>query len=433
MAEPVVLPDSIRDAHRRVLFAAGAGHFVEWFDMGIYGTLSTIIAANFFAAGDPTAALLSTFAVFAAGFVIRPLGGLFFGPLADRIGRKRVLAIVVLTTSLSTFAIGVLPTYAVVGALAPGLLVLARLVQGFAAGGETSSAVTLLYEYAPAGRRGYFSSFADTFGFAAFVVGSGLALLLTASLGDATMTAWAWRLPFLVALPLGLAGLYLRMRLDDTPEFRRLADVGAVTTTPVRDSFRTSGRAMLALAGLVVIKGVAHWTLQTFMPSYLQTTLHFSKVQSFVAATVCLAVVAVAVPVAGALSDRVGRKPLLIAGTAGFVVLTWPAMLLMSLGSAVLAVLGMVVLGLLIAAYDGAVGATMAELFPPRIRSGAIAIPYNLAVSLFGGTAPYLATWLVAASGYRLSPAFYIMLTAAITLVTVVRAIRETAGPRATA
>lgn len=416
---------------RKVLFAAGAGHFVEWFDMGIYGTLSTIIAANFFAEGDPTAALLSTFAIFAAGFVIRPLGGLFFGPLADRIGRQKVLAIVVLTTSAATFAIGILPTYAAIGAFAPLLLVLCRLVQGFAAGGETSSAVTMLYEYAPPNKRGYYSSFADTFGFAAFVFGSGLALLLTAGVGDAAMTSWAWRLPFLLALPLGLVGLYLRMRMQDTPEFRKLEGEGGVSESPIRESFRTGGRAMLILAGLVVIKGVAHWTLQTFMPSYLQTTLEFSKIQSFLAVTICLAVVAVAVPFMGALSDRYGRKPLLIAGAAGFIVLTWPSLLLMSTGSTFLAIVGMIVLGLCIAAYDGAISATMAELFPPRIRSGAIAIPYNIAVSLFGGTAPYLATWLVASTGYKLSPAFYVMIAAAITLATVLRAVRETAGPRA--
>ncbi|WP_051897967.1 MFS transporter [Sciscionella sediminilitoris] len=434
MSEPETAPGTGAPAKAtpgsKVLIAAGIGHFVEWFDMGIYGTLSTVIAANFFASGDPTAALLSTFAVFAAGFVIRPLGGLFFGPLADRIGRQKVLAIVVLTTSLSTFAIGVLPTYAAAGAFAPLLLVLARLVQGFGAGGETSSVVTLLFEYAPRKRRGFYSSFGDTFGFAAFVVGSGLALLLTATLGDASMTDWGWRLPFLLALPLGLSGLYLRLKLQDTPEFRALENAGEVTESPMRETLRTGARAMLALAGLIVIKGVAHWTLQTFMPSYLQTTLHFTKIQSFIAATVCLTVVAVAVPAAGALSDRIGRKPLLLAGTAGFVLLTWPALLLMSLGSTVLAVLGMVVLGLLMAAYDGAVSATMAELFPPRIRSGAIAIPYNIAVSLFGGTAPYIATWLISLTGYRLAPAYYIMFAAVITLVTVARFIRESAGPR---
>ncbi|MFJ8297176.1 MFS transporter [Streptomyces sp. NPDC094447] len=416
---------------RKVLFAAGAGHFVEWFDMGIYGTLATIIATNFFAKSNETAALLATFAVFAAGFVVRPLGGLFFGPLADRIGRQKVLSMVVLGTSGATFAIGVLPTYETVGALAPALLVLARLIQGFTAGGETSSAVTMLYEYAPRKRRGYYSSFVDTFGFAAFVCGSGLALLLTTVLGDASMNSWGWRLPFLLALPLGLTGLYLRSKLDETPEFREMEQSGEVSTSPVRDSFRIGRTAMLVLAGVVAVKGVAHWTLQTFMISYLQKTMHFSPEQSFFAATVCLAVVAIAVPIAGALSDRYGRRPLLVAGTAGLLVLTWPALLLMSLHNTALAVLAMVVLGLCIAAYDGAVSATMAELFPPRIRTGAMAIPYNVSVAIFGGTTPYVATWLVDGTGYRFAPAFYVMFAAAITLVTVLLWVRETGGPRA--
>lgn len=417
---------------RKVLIGAGVGHFVEWFDMGIYGTLSTIIAANFFAAGDPTAALLATFAVFASGFVVRPLGALFFGPLADRIGRQRVLAMIVIITSLATFSMGLIPAYASIGMFAPLLLVVARLVQGFAAGGETSSAVTLLFEYAPKNRRGYYTSFSSTFSFAAFVFGSGLVLTLTAILGDDAMTSWGWRLPFLIALPLGVIGMYLRLRLEDTPEFRRLEKAGKIAENPMRDSFRTGGKAMLALAGLVVIKGVGHWILQTFMPSYLQTSMHFSKVQSFAVTTVCLSVIAVGVLGMGALSDRVGRKPLLVGSTVGFIVLTWPALWLMSLGSFAWAMVAMVGLGLLLAAYDGAIAATMAELFPPQIRSGGIAIPYNIIVSLFGGTAPYVATWLIAATGNRLSPAFYVMFAATITLVTVLRYVSETVGPRAT-
>lgn len=423
-AEPSALP-------RRVLLAAGAGHFVEWFDLGIYGTLSTIIAANFFAEGDPKSALLSTFAVFAAGFVVRPLGGLFFGPLADRLGRKRVLAIIVLVTSLATFAMGILPTYAAIGAAAPLLLVLARLVQGFAAGGETSSAVSLLFEYAPPNRRGYYTSYSAAIGFVAFVVGSGLVLALTAGLGDDAMSSWGWRLPFLLALPLGIAGLYLRLKMEDTPEFSAMKEAGDISDSPTRETFRTARVAMLVLAGIMIIKSVGHWMLQTFMVSYLQTTMDFSKVESFFAATVCLAVVAVAVPLFGLLSDHVGRKPLLIGGTAGMLVVAWPALELMSFHNTPLAVLGMILLGLPLAAYDGAINVTMAELFPPRIRSGAIAIPYNVSVTLFGGTSPYVATWLIGATGYDFAPAFYLMLAAAVTLITVVRWVKETTGPKA--
>ncbi|PSK92942.1 MHS family proline/betaine transporter-like MFS transporter [Murinocardiopsis flavida] len=421
-----------RQETRKVMLAAGMGHFVEWFEMGIYGTLSTVIALNFFPAGDGASALLSTFAVFAVGFLIRPLGGFFFGPLADRIGRNRVLALIVMLTSGATFAIGVIPTYASIGALATGLLVLARLVQGFAAGGESSSAVTLLFEYAPKNRRGYLTSWVDVFGFAAFVFGSGLVLAMTIALGDTAMQEWAWRVPFLLALPLGLVGLYLRTRLEDSPEFRRMEALGEVTESPVRETFRTGTKAMLVLAGMVVIKAVAHWTLQTYMISYLQDPMGFTTLQSFTAGTICLLVVAVLVPFMGRLSDRVGRKPLLIAGAGGFVLFSYPAFWLMSLHSTVLAIAAMVLLGVLIAAFDGAVSAAMAELFPPRVRSGAIAIPYNISVSLFGGTAPYIATSLVVSTGYDLSPAFYVMGVALISLITVLR-IRETAGPRARA
>ncbi|GAB3212722.1 MFS transporter [Marinactinospora endophytica] len=429
MRDAGITPPTARES-RRVLIATGIGHFVEWFEMGIYGTLATSIAANFFAPGDPTAALLSTFALFAVSFVVRPLGGLFWGPLGDRIGRKRVLALIVLITSGATFLIGVLPTYATVGALAPLLLVLARLVQGFAAGGESASATTLLFEYAPKHRRGFLTSWVDTFGFLAFVAGSGLALLLTAVLGEAAITEWAWRLPFLLALPLGLVGLYLRMKLEDTPEFRRLESLGEVASSPIKETFRAGRTAMLVLAGMVVIKAVAHWTLQTFMPSYLRETLGFDALESFEVTTVCLAIVAVLVPFMGHLSDRVGRKPVLIAGAGGFLVLAYPAFWMMSLGSTLLAVAAMALLGVLIAAFDGAVNAAMAELFPPRVRNGAIAIPYNIAVALFGGTAPYIATLLVSTTGFALSPAFYIMFVAAISLGTVLR-IRETAGPAA--
>ncbi|WP_406144684.1 MFS transporter [Streptomyces sp. NBC_01012] len=418
---------------RKLLLAAGAGHFVEWFDLGIYGTLSTIIASKFFADGDPASALLSTFAIFAAGFAVRPLGALFFGPLADRIGRKRVLAIIVLVTSLSTFAMGILPTHAAVGAAAPLMLVIARLVQGFAAGGETSSAVTLLFEYAPANRRAYFTSYSAAIGFVAFVVGSGLALVLTAGLGEDAMSAWGWRLPFLLALPLGIAGLLLRLRMQDTPDFLAMQEAGEISESPTRETFRTARVAMLVLSGIMVIKGVGHWMLQSFMVSYLQTTMNFSKVQSFLAATICLSVVAVAVPLFGLLSDRVGRKPLLVGGTAGTLIVAWPALQLMSFDNMPLAVLGMVLLGLPLAAYDGAINATMAELFPPRIRSGAIAIPYNVSVTLFGGTSPYVATWLIGATGYDFSPAYYLMFAAAVTLITVLRWVKETTGPRAEA
>ena len=416
---------------RKVLVAAGIGHFIEWYDVGIYGLLATFLAANFFVSGDPTTALLATFAVSAVGFVLRPLGGLFFGPLGDRIGRQRTLAIVVLLTSGSTFAMGVLPTYDSVGILAPVLLVIARMVQGFGAGGETSNAVALLFEYSPRTRRGFMTSWMDGIGFVATVAGSALALALITVLGDDAMTGWGWRIPFLIALPLGLVGLYIRMKLEDSPEFRELEAAGEVAESPTKEAFRTGYKAMLVLCGVLLLKAIAHWALVSFLPSFLSGDLGFSTSQAFAITTVTIGATAIAVPIMGAVSDRIGRKPMLVAGSAGFVVLSWPAFYLMSVGNVVLAIVAMLILGLLIAVFDGALSAMMAEQFPARIRSGAMAIPYNLVVAAFGGTVPYVATWLVSTTGSKLSPAFYVMLLSAVTLGVAITSIRETAPGRA--
>lgn len=412
-------------AMRKVILAAGAGHFVEWFDFGLYGTLATVISLNFFQQGNAQAALLAAFAVFGAGFVMRPLGGLFWGSLGDRIGRRTTLATVILVTSGATVVMGLLPTYEMVGLWAPLLLVVVRLVQGFAAGGESSGATTLLAEYAPSNRRGFVSSFVDVFGFAAFVVGAGLVLIFTSTLGTDALNSWGWRLLFLLALPLGLAGLYLRRRLEDTPEFRAVQAKGDVVKSPLRTSLRTSWKALLFCVGFVVIKAVGHWSLQTFMPSYLQTDLHYSQPLSYGVTVIGLLAIAVLVPFMGLLSDRIGRKPVMIAGCVGFLVLTYPTLMLMSVGNFWAATAAMVLLGIFMAAFDGASSAAMAELFPTNIRYGSMAIAYNFSVAIFGGITPYFATWLIASTGNTFAPAFYVMAAALITLITVLRA-RET-------
>jgi MHS family proline/betaine transporter-like MFS transporter len=427
VAEAAPLDDASRARRvRKVILAAGTGHFVEWFDFGLYGTLATVISLNFFQQGDPQAALLSAFAVFGAGFVMRPLGGLFWGSLGDRVGRKSTLATVILVTSGATVVMGILPTYGMIGIWAPLLLVLVRLVQGFAAGGESSGATTLLAEYAPSNRRGFVTSFVDVFGFAAFVVGAGLVLLFTATLGSDALNEWGWRVLFLLALPLGLVGVYLRLKLEDTPEFQAVKQKGEVAKAPLRTSLRTSWRALLFCVGFVVIKAVGHWILQTFMPSYLQTTLGFSQPLSYAATVIGLLVIAVLVPFMGLLSDRIGRKPVMIAGCAGFILLTYPALMLMSGGNFLGATVAMILLGIFMAAYDGASSAAMAELFPTNIRYGSMAIAYNLSVAVFGGITPLLATFLIGATGNSFAPAFYVMAAAAISLVVVLRA-RETA------
>lgn len=412
---------------RKVLLATGVGHFVEWFDFGLYGTLAAIIGMQFFHSDNPSVALLSSFAVFGAGFVMRPLGGLWFGSLGDRIGRQKVLANVILLTSGATFVMGLLPTWHQIGITATVLLVITRLVQGFAAGGESSGATTYLAEYAPTEKRGYFTCWIDNFGFMAFVAGSGLVFLLTALLGEPAMNDWGWRIPFLIAGPLGWVGLYLRRHLEDSPEFRQAVQSGKTESAPLRSAVTTAWGALLFCVGFVVLKAVGHWTLQTFMPGYLATELHYSRLNAYAITTIGLFAIAVLVPFMGYLSDKWGRKPLMLAGCSGFMLFSYPAMMLMAHGDVLSAVLAMLMLGTFIAAFDGACSAAMAELFPTRVRYGGLSIAYNFAVAFFGGITPWFSVWLITATGNKFSPAFYVMGAALITFLTVLRA-KETAG-----
>ncbi|WP_081687700.1 MFS transporter [Glycomyces tenuis] len=418
--------DARRRRMRKVITAAGIGHFVEWFDFGLYGTLASVIAIHFFREGDPQAALLSSFAVFGAGFVMRPLGGLFFGSMGDRLGRKNTLALVILITSGATLAMGLLPTNQQIGIWAPVLLVIVRLVQGFAAGGESSGATTLLAEYAPSNRRGFVSSFVDVFGFAAFVVSAGLVLLYTAVLGTDALNDWGWRVMFMLALPLGLSGLYLRRKLEDTPEFQAIQAKGEITGAPLRTSISRWWKALLFCVGFVVLKAVGHWILQTFMPSYLQSDLGYDQQTSYAVTVVGLLAITVLVPVFGLLSDKIGRKPVMLLGAGGFLLLTYPTLMLMDGGTFWAAAGAMIVLGIFMAAYDGAMSAAMAELFPTNIRYGSMAIAYNVSVAAFGGITPWFSQSLIAWTGNEFAPAFYVMGAALITFLVVLGA-RETA------
>ncbi|OON42078.1 MFS transporter [Izhakiella australiensis] len=411
----------------KIMMSAGIGHFIEWFDFGLYGTLAAVIASNFFVGSDPAVALLKSFAVFGSGFLMRPLGGLFFGSMGDRHGRRKVLVTVIVITSASTFVMGILPGWQQAGMLAPILLVLTRLVQGFAAGGESSGVITYLAESAAPNRRATLTCWSENFSFMAFVVGSGLVLLLTHLLGEAAMNDWGWRIPFLLAAPLGLGGLYMRRNMEDSAEFHKLRDSGKLESSPLRTSLSTAMSALLFCCGFVVVKAVSSWVLQSFMPGYLSTHLHYSRTDSYLITTLGLLSVAVCMPISGYLSDRFGRRPLMLLGCAGFILLTYPAMLVMSQGSVTSSIVAMSMLGIFVAMFNGGCGAAMVELFPTAIRYGSIAIAYNLTVALFGGVTPLASASLISLTGDPLSPAWYVIITAIITFITVWFA-KETAG-----
>ncbi|ADD40663.1 MFS transporter [Stackebrandtia nassauensis] len=397
------------------------GNFIEWFDFGVYAYLAGTIAAVFFPTGNPEDGLLFAFGAFALSFLIRPLGGLFFGPLGDRIGRQKVLALTIILMSGATMVIGLLPSYNTIGLAAPILLLLCRLVQGFSTGGEYGGAATFIAEYAPDRRRGFFGSFLEFGTLGGTIVAAGLTVTLTTTLSETAMLSWGWRIPFLVACPLGLFGLYLRYKLEDTPAFKDLEHKHEVANSPLRDCLRKDWRPLLICVGIVIILNVSYYTVLTYMPSYLTGVLKLTETQGLLVSIVMMAVMMALIAPFGALSDRVGRKPLLLAAAIGFIVFAYPAFLLMQAGTVVSIGLGMLIIGLFLVILQGTIPSALPALFPTQVRYGAFAISYNVSTSLFGGTAPVVIAFL----GTRLGapeymPAFYLMAAAAIAIVPIV-------------
>lgn len=421
------VPEVEQRTLRRAIVGASIGNTVEWFDFATYSFLAVTLAAVFFPSGNPAAALLSTFAIFAAAFFVRPLGGLFFGPMGDKIGRQRVLATVIIMMSLSTFVIGLLPPYATIGIWAPLLLVIARCVQGFSAGGEFGGASTFLAEYSPDGRRGFLVSWLEFSTLIGFALGSVLVLFLTTALPEEALISWGWRIPFLLAGPLGVVGLYIRLRLEDTPEFRALEERGEVSGSPFKETIVENWKQILQVGGLVIIQNIGFYVVLSYMTTYFQDPLGFSPTAASLSTTITLLVGMALIPPLGALSDRIGRKPLLLASCIGYAVLTYPLFLLLNAGSLFAAILAHVSLGALLAVFISTSIAALTELFPTRVRYGGFSIGYNISVAIFGGSSPYLAQYLFSTTGSPLSPAF-IVIGGAIVSLLVVLTVRETAG-----
>jgi MHS family proline/betaine transporter-like MFS transporter len=402
---------------RRAVAGAAMGNAVEWFDYAIYSYLVTSIGLNFFPDADPTAQTLLVFAGIAIPFVLRPFGGVLLGPLGDKFGRRRVLALTIIMMSGATFCIGLIPSYATIGIAAPILLLVARLVQGFSTGGEYGGAATFIAEYAPDRRRGFYGSFLEFGTLTGYVLGAGLATAVQLGLSPEALSSWGWRIPFLIAGPLGAIGFYLRYRLEDTPAFRSAAEAGETSQAPFREVVRTVWPQILNLIGFVILLNVAVYTLLTYMPTYLTQVLQISDTESLlVIIGVMLGMMVVIAPV-GALSDRIGRKPVLLASAIGFLLLSYPAIALIGMRDPLPVTLGMVILALLLVLMLGTIGSALPAMFPTRNRYGGFSIGYSTSTAAFGGTAPLVITALIAGTGNTAIPAFYLMGAAAVAIV----------------
>jgi MHS family proline/betaine transporter-like MFS transporter len=402
---------------RRVIVAASVGNFVEWFDFAVYGFLATTIAQLFFPSGDAAVALLKTFAVFAVAFAFRPLGGVFFGLLGDRIGRRRTLAFTILLMAAATTLIGLLPTYAMIGMAAPLLLCLIRCAQGFSAGGEYAGACAYLLEHAPVGRRAWYGSFIPVSTFLAFAAAASVAYGLELLLTPEAMSAWGWRLPFLLAAPLGLVGLYLRWRLEETPAFKAAQQEPGAVHTPLGQTLREQGRRILCLGGFVSLTALAFYMFTTYFSTYLQVAAGLSRATALLVSLLALLAAALLCPLCGALADRLGRRRTVLIACLLQGLLVYPAFVLASSGSVASALIAVLMLASGAVLCNVLTAVLMAESFPTKARYTASAITYNMAYTLFGGTAPLMATWLISVTGSNLAPAFYLIAVALLGLL----------------
>ncbi|MBS61791.1 MFS transporter [Salinisphaera sp.] len=412
-------------AVRKAVTAAGLGNALEWFDFSIYAYTASTIGHVFFAQGSGDS-LLKSLMFFAVAFAVRPLGGLFFGPLGDRLGRSSVLAITIIMMSIGTVAIGLIPTYDSIGIWAPILLLAARLVQGFSTGGEYGGAATFICEYSPDNSRGFLASFLEFGTLGGYILGSLLVFVVQFSLGDEAFTAWGWRIPFLCAAPLGLFGLYLRLKLEDSPAFVNAQKENEANGT-LAEVIGDHTRQLLLCIGLTLILNIAYYTVLTYLPSYLETILNISTTEAAGLLIVVQVAMMSIIYLFGGLSDRVGRKPVLIAACLSFIVFSYPAFLLLSTTTVWGLVAGLAMLGLMTVMLAGVMPATLPAIFPTRVRYGGFAIAYNLSTSLFGGTAPLIIQYLIGETGNNFIPAFYLMGAAVIALVPIML-IPETAG-----
>ncbi len=393
----------------KAIAASAMGNAVEWFDYGAYAYLTTHIAKSLFPEGDD--AVFFTLVGFAISFLIRPIGGMFWGPLGDRIGRKRVLAMTIILMASSTVLVGCIPSYGSIGILAPILLYLLRVIQGFSAGGEYGGAATFMAEYAPRHRRGMYGSFLEVGTLTGFVGANALALLMVSVVSDDAMASWGWRVPFFVALPLGFIGMYLRTKMEDTPIFQELEEKQEKeekVTGVYKDLFTKYSRPIFTLFGLVIALNVVDYTFLTFTPTYLQDTLDMSEHDALLVPLFGQIVMACLLPFLGRLSDTVGRRPMWLFSCIALMIFVVPLYTLIGKGLPQ-AIIGFAIVGVLFAPQLSTISATFPAMFPTIVRFAGVAIGYNVATSAFGGTAPSVSDFLIDHTGNNLMPAFYMM------------------------
>lgn len=422
MSATDLTPDTAPNAGRRkVVVSAAIGQFVEWYDFVVYAYAASIIATLFFPSKDRVASLLATFGVYAVGFLMRPLGGIVFGHFGDKLGRRGVLAVIILLMGASTFALGILPTYAQIGLWAPILLLVCRLLQGLSAGGEAMGSNALVAEHAPDRRRGLWVGFTYSFANLPAVFAALFVLVLTNQLGADSYQAWGWRIPFLFGGVISLIGLYIRFRVDESPAFEKTKSADRVQQSPILSVLRHHRRSLGFAFAMASLSGLGFYTLTGYFSTYLREAVGLSTSDALISNSIALMIAFITMPMGGLLSDHIGRRPTLILGAGLSALVSIPAYLLASAGTLSTAIAGQSLLAIGLGLFFGPVGIVFLELFPTRNRYSGAAIGYNSAYVVFGGTAPLFSIYLVHVTGSLVAPAVYMTVLAACVFLVALR------------
>jgi MHS family proline/betaine transporter-like MFS transporter len=403
----------------RAVIAASIGNALEWFDFVVYGFLAVTMAKLFFPTGNETVSLLLALGTFGVPFFMRPLGAIILGSYADRYGRKAALTLTILLMMAGTAVIALAPTYSSVGLIAPILVVAARMVQGFSAGGEFGSATAFLAEQNPK-QRGFFASWQFASQGLTTILATGFGATLAATLSAEQMESWGWRLPFLFGLLIGPVAYYIRRHTDETMEFRATS----ASEAPLREALSDSKMRLLIAFGTVVLSTVAMYTI-LFMPTYATRQLGLPASGSFIAGLLTGLIQMLLIPAVGALSDRYGRVPIAFVSAAAVLLTIYPMFAWLAATPTLQTLLIVqAIMGIFIAGYMGPLPALMSELFPTRLRTTGLSISYSFGVAIFGGFAPFINAWMIELTGSKVAPSFYLMLAAAISLAAVIAARR---------